>query len=280
VQPLSLDTVAWRTVEGIDFMTWPAFDDLEVDVVMTTRHGGVSTGEYGSLNLGLHVGDDPELVIENRRRAARIIGAGLGDLVFCNQTHGRGVHVVTASERGSGTTALDTALSGIDAVVTADPGPVLAMMVADCVPIALYAPQAHLAGAVHSGWRGTVQRVTAATVEAMVALGAAADEIVAAVGPAVDADHYQVGPEVMEAVVECFDGETDDLLRPDGDEGSGRYLFDLWEANRRILVEAGVRADHILLAEVPTGEDGPFFSHRAAQPCGRNALLVRLRPRI
>ena len=83
----------------------------------------------------------------------------------------------------------------------------------------------------------------------------------------------------MEAALECFEGDTDDLLRPDGDEGSARYLLDLWEANRRILVEAGLRPDHILLAGVPTGDDGPFFSHRAAQPCGRNALLVRLHPR-
>jgi len=279
MQPLSVDEVAWRATGGIEVMTWPAFDALDVDVVMTTRHGGVSTGAYGSLNLALHVGDDEALVIENRRRAARAIGADLDDLVFCNQTHGRGVLMVTASDRGRGATSLSTALDGMDALVTAEAGPVLAMMVADCVPIALYSPQAHVAGAVHSGWRGTVLRVAEAAVQAMVELGAPAPDIIAAIGPAIEADRYQVGPEVREAVFECFAGQIDGLLRPDGDGGARRYLFDLWEANRRILVEAGVRPDRILAAQVPSGGDGPFFSDRAARPCGRNSILVRLSPR-
>jgi YfiH family protein len=279
MHPLAVDTVAWRSTDGIDFMTWPAFDDLDVDVVMTTRHGGVSAGAYGSLNLGLHVADDDELVVENRRRAARTIGASLEDLVFCNQTHGSGVLVVTESDRGRGTESLQSAIDGVDAVVTTDVGPVLVMMVADCVPMALYAPATHIAAAVHSGWRGTVGRVAGAAVEAMVALGASPDDIVAAIGPAVDPDQYQVGPEVMEAASECFGGDTDDVLRPDDGEGAGTGLFDLWAANRRILVEAGVRPEHIHVAGVPSGGDGPFFSDRGARPCGRNAILVRLRPR-
>ncbi|HXY44615.1 MAG TPA: polyphenol oxidase family protein [Acidimicrobiales bacterium] len=277
MQPLSVEVAAWRVTGGIEVMTWPAFDALGVDVVMTTRQGGVSAGVYESLNLSLHVGDDDTLVIENRRRAARAIGASLDDLVFCNQTHGRGVAVVTASDRGRGTTTLGTALDAVDALVTADVGPVLAMMVADCVPIALYSPLAHVAGAVHSGWRGTLLRVAEAAVQAMVGLGAKADEIVAAIGPAIHPDRYQVGAEVMEEARECFGGQTDDLLRPDPDGPAGTYLFDLWRANQRVLVEAGVRPERVLLAGVPSGGVS-FFSDRAARPCGRNSILVRLNP--
>ncbi len=276
--PLSVDTVAWRAVDGIGYLTWPAFDDLGVAVAVTTRQGGVSGGAYGSLNVGLHVGDDEHLVVENRRRAARTVGADLEDLVFCCQTHGRAVARVSAADRGRGASTSATAVEGVDALVTTDPGPVLVMMVADCVPIALYSPRAQVAAAVHSGWRGTVRRVAAAAVEEMSRLGAEPDEIVAAIGPAVDPRHYEVGPEVMEAAAKCFAGETDGVLSP-ADPVADTYLFDLWEANRRILVEAGVRPECILLAGVPTGGDGPFFSHRAAQPCGRNAMLVRLRPR-
>jgi copper oxidase (laccase) domain-containing protein len=83
----------------------------------------------------------------------------------------------------------------------------------------------------------------------------------------------------MEAAVECFGGDTDDVLRPSGDENAGTWLFDLWEANRRILVEAGLQMDRIHTARIPSGGDGPFFSDRDARPCGRNALLVRIRPR-
>jgi YfiH family protein len=276
MHPLSLDAVDWRAAGGIDVMTWPAFDDFDLDVVMTTRHGGVSTGVYGSLNVGLHVGDEDNLVVENRRRAAGAVGAPLEDLVICNQTHGRGVHIATGADRARGTTSLRSAVDGIDALVTTKPGLVLTMMVADCVPIALYSPPAHVAAAVHSGWRGTVVRVTQAAVEAMVELGAAPQDIVAGLGPAVAPDRYKVGPEVMEAAVECFGGDTDDVLRASGDE---TWLFDLWEANRRILVEAGLDMDNIHTARIPSGGDGPFFSDRDARPCGRNALLVRIRPR-
>jgi hypothetical protein len=278
--PPTVETLAWRATEGIETMSWTAFDDLDVDAVMTTRNGGVSTGLYGTLNVGLHVGDDDGLVLENRRRAAAAVGAGLDDLVFCNQTHGRGVLTVTAADRGRGTTSLATAIEDTDALVTAEAEPVLVMMVADCVPIVLYSPAAHVAAAVHSGWRGTVARVADAALEAMFKLGASADDIVAGIGPAADPQSYQVGPEVADLAMHCFSGDADDILRPDGeDSGSGRYLFDLWGANRRILLEAGVRPDRIHVAGVPSGNDGPFFSDRAARPCGRNALLVRLRPR-
>ncbi len=280
-----LDTVAWRATSGIDYMTWPLLDDLPVDAVMTTRFGGVSQGPYRSLNLGLHVGDDHDLVLHNRDLAAGLIGARLDDMVFCNQAHGRGVLVVTEKDRGRGARSTETAPEGIDAMVTAVPGLAIAMMVADCAPIALYDPHGHIAAVVHSGWRGTVVRVAEAAVRSMADLGASPDDLVAVIGPAVDPEQYRVGPEVMEAVSKCFAGDISDVIRPisgsGGGSGSGQgtYLFDLWEANRRILVEAGLRADRIASAGFPTGGDGPFFSHRSEQPCGRNAILVKLRPR-
>ncbi len=281
-----LDTVAWRATSGIDYMTWPIFDDLEVDAVMTTRFGGVSHGPYRSLNLGLHVGDDDDLVLHNRDLAARLVGARLDDMVFCNQTHGRGVLVVTEEHRGRGTRSTATAPEGIDAMVTAVAGPVIAMMVADCAPIALYDPRHHIAAVVHAGWRGTVVRVAEAAVRSMVGLGSSPDDMVAVIGPAADPEQYCVGREVMEAVSECFAGDISDVMRPlGGGTGTvgggerGAYLLDLWEANRRILVEAGLSADRITSAGIPTGGDGPFFSHRSEQPCGRNAILVKLRPR-
>jgi len=273
-----VDTVSWRETRGVLAMTWTAFDDLDLDAVMTTRTGGVSTGVYESLNVALHVGDVDALVVENRHRAAGAVQAGLEDLVFCNQTHGRGVLTVTAADRGRGTTSLATAVDGIDALVTAETGPVLVMMVADCVPIVLYSPAAHVAAAVHSGWRGTVARVSELALSAMADLGAPAADIVAGIGPAADPERYQVGPEVAEAVAECFGGDTTGILRRDG-LAAGKYLLNLWEANRRILLGTGVPEEQIHVAGVPSGDTGPFFSDRAARPCGRNALLVRLRPR-
>ncbi|HCU94332.1 MAG TPA: hypothetical protein DHU96_17090, partial [Actinobacteria bacterium] len=130
--------------------------------MVTTRHGGVSSGAYATLNLGFHVGDDSEAVLENRRRAASALGADPGDFVFCDQAHGREVRVVSAEDRGRGARTLDDAIGQADALVTSDPGTVLVVMVADCVPIVLYDPVAHVLACVHAGWRGTVARVAEA----------------------------------------------------------------------------------------------------------------------
>ena len=81
-------------------LAWPSLDALDLDAMVTTRHGGVSTAGYASLNLALHVGDEPAAVLENRRRVAAALGTDLADFVFCDQSHGNHVATVTAAERG------------------------------------------------------------------------------------------------------------------------------------------------------------------------------------
>ena len=262
---------------ALEILTWPVFASFPVDVMVTTRHGGVSSGAYATLNLGFHVGDDSEAVLENRRRAASALGADPGDFVFCDQAHGREVRVVSAEDRGRGARTLDDAIGQADALVTSDPGTVLVVMVADCVPIVLYDPVAHVLACVHAGWRGTVARVAEAALAAMASLGSKPQDVVAGVGPAIAPDSYQVGEEVAGAAEQAFGQHTPSLVRPDG---SGRWLFDLWAANRLILGEAGVPASQIHLAAVPTGADpGLFFSDRAVRPCGRFAAIAKLHPR-
>ncbi len=188
-----------RRLGDLDVLAWPAFDGLGLDAVVTTRHGGVSQGAYASLNLGLHVGDDDKAVLENRGRAAAALGANLGDMVFCQQSHGRAVRVVTAADRGRGTLSLADAIDSTDALVTTEPGIVLVVMVADCVPIVLHDPVAHVLACVHAGWRGTVARVSEAAVDVMSTLGANPADVIACLGPAIAPDRYQVGADVAEA---------------------------------------------------------------------------------
>jgi YfiH family protein len=257
---------------GVTLRTWDVFAGLAVDAVVTTRDGGVSTGPYASLNLSLGVGDDPAAVVENRRRAAAALGCDLRDMLFCHQTHGRQVAVAGPADRGRGTRTAADALP-CDAVVTATPGLALVVMVGDCVPLVLYDPKAHVVATVHAGWRGTVARIAEAAVEAMAGLGADPPRILAGLGPAVPADRYQVGQEVAEAAAACFRGNTADIVRPDG---TGRFTFDLWAANRRVLTEAGVAAANVEISPIGTGPGTPWYSDRAARPCGRFAALARL----
>ncbi|OWY59259.1 hypothetical protein B7486_75540, partial [cyanobacterium TDX16] len=127
-----------------EVLRFPSFAGLPLDVLVTTRDGGVSEGPYESLNLGMHVGDDRERVVENRRRAAALLGAELDDLVVAGQEHTSHVEVVGAEDRGRGARRLDDVVPATDALVTSTVGPVLVTMVADCVPLVLYDPDAHV----------------------------------------------------------------------------------------------------------------------------------------
>jgi hypothetical protein len=180
---------------------------------------------------------------------------------------------------------------------------VLAILVGDCVPIVLLDPVAGVVACVHAGWRGTVAGVTAAALAAMGTLGARPADVLAGIGPAIGPDRYQVGDEVAEQVSRAFGGAAADLLRPDG---TGRWLLDLWAANRRALIEAGVPDQQVQVAAIGTGPgiavpgnsamtpagpastpgtpasgpadpgQGLFFSDRTARPCGRFALVARI----
>ena len=259
-----------RRVGGLEMLTWAALDG-GAQAFVTTRAGGVSAGPYESLNMSLAVGDEPRAVLENRRRVAAALGADLADFVFSRQVHGAGVRVVTAADRSSGAFALDGSVPEADVLVTADPAVVLAILAADCVPVVLHDPAAGVLACVHAGWRGTVARACAAAVAAMIRLGARPAGIVAGIGPAIGPDRYQVGPEVA-AAVEAEFGATG-VIRPDG---TGRWLLGLAAANRLVLREVGLSDGNIHTAARTTG-DGLFFSDRAVRPCGRLALVARLR---
>jgi len=289
----SLPAAAFRAAGDLRLLTWPALDASGADAAVTARSGGVSSGPYATLNLSLSVGDDPGRVLENRRRLAAAFGAGPGDFVFARQVHGAGVRVVAEADRGCGAFSLDDAIGsageaggaggageagGADALVTASAGVVLAILTADCVPIVLHDPVAGVLACVHAGWRGTVAGVTAAALAAMQGLGARPSDVVAGIGPAVGADRYQVGPDVHEPVTRSFGPAAAEFIRPDP-SAPGRWLLDLPAANRRALRQAGVPGARIHAAGIPTGPvPGHFFSDRTARPCGRLALVARLRP--
>ena len=280
-------TVLCPSPAGLALLTWPVLDASGVDAAVTARSGGVSSGPYATLNLSLSVGDDPGCVLANRHRLAAGFGASPEDFVFARQVHGAGVRVVGTADRGSGALCLDDAIADADALVTGTPGVVLAILTADCVPIVLHDPVAGVLGCVHAGWRGTVAGVSAAALAAMQALGSRPSDVIAGIGPAIAAARYQVGPDVHQAVTQAFGPAAAAFIRPDARPGSApdRWLLDLWAANRHALVEAGVPDPHIHTTTLPTGptlttipaDPGRFFSDRSARPCGRLALVARLR---
>jgi len=279
-----------RAAGALRLLTWPALAASGADAVVTARSGGVSSGPYATLNLSLSVGDDPGLVLENRRRLADALGAGPEDFVFARQVHGSGVRVVGEADAGSGASSLDDAIPDADALVTTSPRVLLAILTADCVPIVLHDPVAGVLACVHAGWRGTAARVSAAALAVMQTLGSRPSQVIAGVGPAASPARYQVGADVHQAVTRAFGSAAAAFIRPD--DAPDRWLLDLWAANRFLLLEAGVPAAQVHGTDLPTGtldlpaasptgppatSHGYFFSDRAARPCGRLALVARLR---
>jgi hypothetical protein len=258
----------------VPLLRWADVGRVDADVAVTTRFGGVSQPPYDSLNLGLHVGDDAADVVANRARAAGAFGVGLGDVVFARQVHGADAVFVDAGDAGRGAWAEHDAVADADVLVTSTPGVALAILVADCVPLALVDPAARVLATVHAGWRGTAAGVVGAALEAMAERGAEAARVRAWMGPGVAPERYQVTDEVREGLQGAVRPAAlaEGVARPDG---PGHWLVDLAAANRQQLERCGVRADRIYDCGVTTA-DVRLFSDRAARPCGRFALLARL----
>jgi YfiH family protein len=262
------------------------FSGDNVTAVVTTRHGGVSTGVFGSLNLGDHVGDAHEAVLENRRRLAAALG--VDRLTVADQQHGDRVAVIGAELAGrghDGSADARDALPGTDAMVTDLPRVALATIVADCAPVVLFDLAHHAIGVAHCGRRGTVLGTLPKTIEAMrMAFGSAPRDLTVGIGPAIGADSYEIGDAEATEVTTAFRGAPDHgaldhgarasggLLRP---TRPGHWTFDMVEALRTQLRDAGVKDVHSMEIDTRTSTD-EFFSDRAARPCGRFMAVAML----
>jgi YfiH family protein len=217
-----------------------------------TRLGGVSSSPYDSLNVGHFVGDHREAVETNHDLICQVLDISRGDVTAAQQVHGSRVALVGLEDRGR-------VIPATDALITDAPGVALLLRFADCLPVLLYDPVRRVVGLAHAGWRGTVKRIAAKMVLAMMdAYGSRPADIIAGLGPCIGPCCYQVGGEVIEPVKENFD-HWPGLLRPQGD---GSVHFDLREANRRQLAELGV--EDIEVSQLCTAcRTDEFFSYRA-----------------
>jgi YfiH family protein len=218
-----------------------------------TREGGVSDGLFGSLNCGFGSGDMPERVAENRARAMAMLDLAGDRLVTCHQIHSPDVVAVEAPWRREDNPRAD-------ALVTVRRGVALGILTADCVPVLLADPAAGVIGAAHAGWKGALDGIVAATVEAMVGLGAAPGRMRAAIGPCIAQRSYEVGPE-FPAPFLAADAANGDFFAPA--RRQGHFMFDIGGFVERRLIEAGIGA--IQRAPCDTvAEETRFFSYRRA----------------
>ncbi|WP_323034633.1 peptidoglycan editing factor PgeF [Pararhodobacter sp.] len=191
-----------------------------------TRRGGASSGIFAGLNCGTGSSDQSDIVAINRARVAHAMAVDPGALVSVHQIHS--AQVATVTEPGPQGRA--------DAMVCNTPGLGLAILTADCMPVLLADPEAGVIGAAHAGWRGALDGVLEATVDAMVALGAERQSITAVIGPCISQAAYEVGPEFLEE----FQAEDPEFMRFFANGQGDRYQFDLPGFGLMRLREAGI----------------------------------------
>ena len=213
-----------------------------------TRRGGVSTGNYASLNCGWTVGDNIANVMINRARAVTVMGGISEQLLGLKQVHGTNVIVVDKPW-------LHEAAPAADAMVTACSDVVLSIITGDCAPVLLADGYGRIVGVAHAGWRGAIGGILEATVMALRGLGA--QEISAVIGPCIHQPSYEVGNDVREAALHK-DNSSHKFFVPGRD--SSHWWFDLPKYCAARLALCGVSATTLPFDTYASVNE--FFSHR------------------
>jgi YfiH family protein len=264
------------------FLTILFFENLlkyrEIRHFVTTRTGGFSNPPYDALNLGFHVADDPEHVINNRKRLAATIGIPLNHFTIGRQIHSGHVTMVSEDLRGEGSTHHREAINATDAMVTNVADICLMVLVADCVPMLFFDPARRVIGVAHAGWKGTLHCIARNTVRAMQnAFGSSPGDIIVGIGPSIGPCCYEVGPEVIARVKGEFHTTKEYIVKESKD---GKGYFDLWKANLQQLLRGGIQRKNIEMAMTCTCHNPDlFFSYRHQRGnTGRFGVGITINP--
>lgn len=264
-----MEEFVFKEIQGIRIGYFPALEALGFVNGFTCRQGGESDIVPGTLNMALHVHDDPLKVVRNRERVAAAMGFSLDAAVTCAQVHGTEVACVTKRDGGRGSREPATTVPAVDGLVTEADGLALMLFFADCVPVILADPEHGAFGLFHAGWRGSVGRIAQKGVRRMAEqYGSRPEALTAAIGPSIGPCCYEVDERVRAAAPgyeACFTPVREN-----------HFLLDLWAMNRRQLMEAGLRSTQIHTARICTScRRDLYFSHRAEKGhTGRLAAVI------
>lgn len=257
-------TITLRERYEIPFLTFEHLENTGMVIHgISTRMGGVSTGDCATMNLSFERDSSEEAVRTNYELLGAAMGFRTDSLVLSQQTHTTNVRVVTEKDRGKGFLK-ERDYKEVDGLITNVPGITLATFYADCVPLLFVDPVHKAIGLSHSGWRGTVGKIGKITVEKMTEqYGTDPKEVLAAIGPSICQSCYEVSEDVIEefknSFEECF---WQELFYA---KGNGKYQLNLWRANELIFEEAGILPEHFSTTNLCTCcNPGYLFSHRAS----------------
>lgn len=267
---------------GVPYLSFPVLSRFSfLKHGFSTRLGGVSSGILATMNFGSDSGpyqDTTENVQENYRRMADALGVDVRSMVISKQVHKTNIRQVTEEDCGKGL-FVPRDYDEIDGLITNRPNITLVTKYADCVPLYFVDPVKKAIGLTHSGWRGTVAGIGRVTIEEMKnAYDCRPEDIIAVIGPSICRNCFEIGEDVAEEFIKAFPQDIEDILSPivspDNKTASDevpsppgrKYQCDLWSANKAILLQAGLKEEHIHISGVCTCCNPELlFSHRKTQ---------------
>lgn len=247
-----------------------------VDHAFSTRIGGVSPGDFASLNLGFHTEDDKDNVLQNRKKICDALKIDYSQIIAGEQVHSDNIKVVTEKDRGKGALDYENAIAKTDALITNQAKIALTSYYADCVPIIILDPGQEVIALAHAGWKGTVNKIGQKTILRMQKeFDSCLEDILVGIGPSIGPCCYEVDEHVVAPLRESFN-YWEDLLRQ---TGKNRWKLDLWETNCRQLQEVGILKENIIASEICTAcNTDQFYSYRAENgSTGRMASIIQLK---
>lgn len=257
---------------GVLYFTFPSLEIEGIKHGFSTKIGGVSAGIFESMNLSFSRGDDEKKVLENYKRICSAIGTDYKKCVLSKQTHTTNIRIVSEEDAGKGILK-ERDYDDVDGLITNVPGLTLVTQYADCVGLMFYDPVKHVIAASHAGWRGTVGMIGQKTVQKMVEnFYCNPKDIKAAICPSIGPCCFEVDTPVYEEFLKLPFSDKESFIKEDG---NGKYHINLWEANLKTLILAGLKEENITVTDVCTMCNHRFlFSHRKTQ--GKRGNLAAL----
>lgn len=261
----------------------------DVKAFSTTRHGGVSEGNYASLNINEYCGDSKANTDANRLLLANELGIDTNHIIMPHQTHGVESRIIGEEFVNLPDGVKKMLLEGVDAVMTNIPGMCIGVSTADCIPVLLYDEEHHAAAAIHAGWRGTQARIVHKAVQEMrMAYQTNPTKLKAVIGPGISLDNFEVGDEVYAAFEQAaFDmsaiAEERIKRNPNADDPAKaferKWHINLPLANIQMLTHNGVDEANIINTGICTFDnaDNYFSARRLGIESGRiyTGIIIR-----
>jgi YfiH family protein len=269
-------TLKINNKNGVCYITFPKLEKSGlVNHLFSTRLGGVSQGRYESMHLSFLNGDKRENVLENYRRLCGCVDIDINNLVLSAQTHTNNVEIVTKNDCGKG--IFKDGFCDVDGLITNDSGVALVTQYADCTPLIFCDPVKKVVATSHAGWRGTVQEIGKVTVEKMRDnFGSDPKDIIAGIGPCINKCCYEVDNPVFSAFSKIEYLDLSKIFTP---KSEGKYMLDLVEANKQILLNAGLLEENLDISDICTCCNSyTLHSHRATNgERGNLGLIIELK---